>query len=134
MITFLPPPADSPLQRNLAFPCPVHSFVLRYFVKGFHKEMFFSKNCIKPVKENKLVYICHFCKIRKVCSQHVIAHVQTWLTCHPSWPFPPLTSVSLDSHCAQSAHEWADGSFLVTTSNAGSEIQIQFHDKEYHLK
>lgn len=104
MITLLPPPADSPLYRNLAFPCPVHSFVLGYFIKGFHKEMFFSKKCVEAVEGNKLVYICEFGKIRKMCSQHVIVHVQTQLTCLPSQPFPPITSLSVNSHCATKHH------------------------------
>lgn len=70
---------------------------------------------------NKLVYICGFCKIRKMCSQHVLMHVQTWLTCHPSQSLPPLASLSLVSHCAQGIIEWAHGHgpcFHVTTSRS----------------
>lgn len=77
MIAFLLPAAYSPLYRNLAFPCPDHSFVLGYFVKDFHKEMFFSKKCTEAVEGNELVCICEFGKIRKMCSQHVIVHAQT---------------------------------------------------------
>lgn len=62
MITVPPPPADSPFYRNLAFPCPVHLFVLEYFVKVFQKEVFFSKKCTEAIKVNKLVYICEFGK------------------------------------------------------------------------
>lgn len=50
--------------------------MLGYFVKGFHKEMFFNKKCIEAVEGNKLVYTYEFGKIRKLCSQHVILHVQ----------------------------------------------------------
>lgn len=77
MITFLPPPAESPLYGNSASPCPTHSFVLGYFVKSFHKEMFFNKKCIEVAEGNKSVCFCEFGKIREMCSQHAVIHVQT---------------------------------------------------------
>ena len=84
VITFFPPPADSPLWGNSAVPCPTHSFVFGYFVKGFHKEMFFNKKHIEAVEGNKLVGICEFGKTRKMCSQRVIMCVQKGCTCHPA--------------------------------------------------
>lgn len=87
VITFSPLPGYS---QNLAFLGPVHPSVLGWCVEGFHKEMFFSKKCIQSVEGNKLVCICGFCKIRKVCSQPVLMRVQTWLTCHLSQSLPTL--------------------------------------------
>lgn len=64
MITFLLPPADSPLQGSWASRSPAHSFVLEYFVKGFHEEMFFNKKYIEAVEGNRLVDNCEFGKTR----------------------------------------------------------------------
>ena len=95
VITFFPPPADSPLWGNSAVPCPTHSFVFGNFFKGFHKEMFFNKKHIEAVEGNKLVGICEFGKTRKMCSQRAIMHVQKGHTCYPCRPPPLLTVLPL---------------------------------------
>lgn len=104
-ITFLLPPADSSLRRNLASPGLDHSFVLGYSVRGFLlKEMFLNKKCIEAEEGNKLICICEFGKIRKMYSQHTMVHVQTRLVHHPqstsSCTF--LGSLSLASYPAPS--------------------------------